>query len=137
MSTPTVRQVVLDCPDVRVSAEFYRALLGWEYRPGDELPPVGEPDPRGSDWLVLRNPAGVGLSFQQVAGHQAPTWPEGPRPQMVHLDMSVADTTALVQQRDRVLELGGQQLYDRFDDSEEPLFVMADPAGHPFCIFVG
>ena len=26
--------------------------------------------------------------------------------------------------------------YDRSDDAEEPLRVYADPAGHPFCIFV-
>ena len=25
---------------------------------------------------------------------------------------------------------------DRSDDPEEPLYVYADPAGHPFCIFV-
>ncbi len=27
-------------------------------------------------------------------------------------------------------------LLDRTDDPEEPLYVFADPAGHPFCIFV-
>jgi hypothetical protein len=27
-------------------------------------------------------------------------------------------------------------LEDRFDNPEEPLYVFADPAGHPFCIFV-
>jgi hypothetical protein len=27
-------------------------------------------------------------------------------------------------------------LFDRFDDPVEPLYVYADPAGHPFCIFV-
>jgi hypothetical protein len=26
--------------------------------------------------------------------------------------------------------------YDRSGDEEEPLRVYADPAGHPFCIFV-
>ena len=25
---------------------------------------------------------------------------------------------------------------DQFDDPDEPLYVYADPAGHPFCIFV-
>jgi hypothetical protein len=24
---------------------------------------------------------------------------------------------------------------DRTDDPDEPLYVLADPAGHPFCIF--
>jgi hypothetical protein len=28
-------------------------------------------------------------------------------------------------------------LLDRTDDQNEPLYVFADPAGHPFCIFVG
>ena len=53
---PRLRQVVLDSTDVRGLAEFYRQLLGLAYRPGDEPPPSGEPDPRGSDWLVLRLP---------------------------------------------------------------------------------
>lgn len=42
---PTLRQVVLDTTDARGLAEFYRQLLGLEYRPGDEPPPAGAPDP--------------------------------------------------------------------------------------------
>ena len=61
-------QTVLDCPDARALAEFYRELLGLSYRPGDEPPGPGEPDPQGQDWLVLRDPAGQRrLAFQQVA----------------------------------------------------------------------
>ena len=52
------RQVVLDCVDARALAEFYRQLLDLSYRPGDEPPAPGDPDPRGVDWLVLRG-AGV------------------------------------------------------------------------------
>ncbi|GAA3617757.1 hypothetical protein GCM10022199_22690 [Marihabitans asiaticum] len=40
------------------------------------------------------------------------------------------------QQVDRAVSLGGRVLLDRSDDPEEPLFVVADPAGHPFCLFV-
>ena len=29
-----------------------------------------------------------------------------------------------------------QLLLDRTDDADEPLHVLADPSGHPFCIFV-
>jgi len=36
----------------------------------------------------------------------------------------------------RVLELGGEILYDRSDSAEEPLQVFSDLDGHPFCIFV-
>jgi hypothetical protein len=44
---PILRQTVLDTEDVRGLAEFYRLLLGLRYRPGDEPPPDGEPDPAG------------------------------------------------------------------------------------------
>src|SRR5690606_2582643 len=64
---PLVAQVVLATTDARALAEFYRALLGLEYRPGDEPPSPGDPDPAGQDWLVLRGgPGGVQLAFQQV-----------------------------------------------------------------------
>jgi Glyoxalase-like domain len=65
-----------------------------------------------------------------------PTWPEGPRPQMLHLDTTVPTLSELYLQHTRALELGARLLLDRSDDPDEPLFVYADPAGHPFCIFV-
>jgi catechol 2,3-dioxygenase-like lactoylglutathione lyase family enzyme len=133
---PTVAQVVLDGPDARKLAEFYRQLFGLRYRDGDEPPPDGEPDPRGADWLVLRNPGGVQLAFQQVDQLPEATWPEGEHPQMLHLDTTVPSVAALNKQHERVLALGGRLLHDRSDDPEEPLRVYRDPAGHPFCVFV-
>ena len=134
---PVVRQVVLDCTDARALAEFYRELLGFPYRPGDERPAPGEPDPNGADWLVLRNPSGgIGLAFQQVRELPAATWPEGEHPQMLHLDTTVPDERELDHQHQRALALGARLLLDRSADEEEPLRVYADPAGHPFCIFV-
>ena len=132
---PLVRQTVLDAPDARALAEFYRELLGLRYRPGDEPPPPGRPDPRGRDWLVLRG-AATGLAFQQVDRLPPATWPDGPRPQMLHLDLTVPTVAELDRQHDRALRLGATLLYDRSADPEEPLRVYADPAGHPFCIFV-
>jgi catechol 2,3-dioxygenase-like lactoylglutathione lyase family enzyme len=130
-------QVVLDGTDARVLAEFYRRLLGFRYRPGDEPPPAGRPDPQGEDWLVLRDPAGgVQVAFQQVAALPRATWPEGPVPQQLHLDLTVPTTAELDAQHERALALGAELLEDRSDDPEEPLRVYADPAGHPFCIFV-
>jgi len=135
VAAPTLRSIVLDCPDARALAEFYRELLGLQYRPGDEPPATGEPDPNGQDWLVLR--AGtVGLAFQQVPGLPEPTWPTGPRPQMLHLDATVPTVDDLFAQRQRALDLGARELLDRSGDPDEPLFVFADLAGHPFCIFV-
>lgn len=132
---PTYRHVVLDTTDARALAEFYRQLLGLHYRPGHEPPPPGQPDPRGHDWLVLRTATGPGIAFQQV--HQLPpaTWPEGPRPQQLHLDLTVPTKPDLDTQHTRALTLGATLLDDRSDDPEEPLRVYADPDGHPFCIF--
>jgi catechol 2,3-dioxygenase-like lactoylglutathione lyase family enzyme len=130
--TPRFRQVVLDCTDTRLLAEFYRRLLGLEYRPGHELT-----DPDGDDWLVLVVPGdGANLAFQQVPELPAATWPEGPVPQQLHLDLTVPDVAALEEQHRRALDLGARLLLDRSADPEEPLRVYADPAGHPFCVFV-
>lgn len=134
---PLLRQVVLDCTDARALAEFYRRLLGFEYRPGDEPPAAGAPDPRGQDWLVLQDTAGhPRVAFQRVANLPEATWPDGPVPQQLHLDLTVSTAADLDIQHDRALALGARQLEDRSGDPEEPLRVYADPAGHPFCIFV-
>ena len=137
-TVPQLRQTVLDCQDPRELAEFYRQLLGLVYRPGDEPPAAGEPDPLGQDWLVLRHPDGTSaLAFQHSASLPAATWPEGPHPQMLHLDTTVPTVEDLHVQHGRALGLGATLLLDRSEDEQEPLFVYADPAGHPFCIFVG
>jgi hypothetical protein len=137
MTFPTVRSVVLDTTDARGLAEFYRALLGFEYRPGDEPPASGAADPAGSDWLVLVDPARRSrLAFQQVERLPTSTWPQDGVPQQLHLDMSVPTADELRTQHERALDLGARLLRDRFNDPQEPLYVYADPAGHPFCIFV-
>ncbi|HEX6525533.1 MAG TPA: VOC family protein [Streptosporangiaceae bacterium] len=135
---PSLRQTVLDTTDARRLAEFYRQLLGWEYRPGDEPPAAGAPDPRGSDWLVLRNPAGSAhVAFQQVSELPEASWPANtPHPQQLHLDLFVHSVAELSRQHERALSLGARLRLDRTDDPDEPLYVYADPAGHPFCIFV-
>lgn len=76
------------------------------------------------------------LASQRVDALPRPTWPDGERPQMLHLDTTVPTAAHLAQQHLRALELGASLLLDRFDDPDEPLYVYADPAGHPFCIFV-
>ncbi|MFF5633679.1 VOC family protein [Streptomyces sp. NPDC012825] len=52
--------LVLDCPEPRALAEFYRAVLGGE---------VDRPDRRWSldeDWSTLHTPGGLVLCFQGV-----------------------------------------------------------------------
>jgi catechol 2,3-dioxygenase-like lactoylglutathione lyase family enzyme len=135
---PQLVSVVLDTTDARRLAEFYRQLLGLEYRPGDEAPPAGQPDTNGQDWLVLTGGMGrTRIAFQQVASLPNATWPEGPIPQQLHLDLRVASKAELDVQHERVLGLGAVLLRDLRDRAEEPICIYADPAGHPFCIFVG
>lgn len=137
MTPPRLLQTVLDTEDPRGLAEFYRVLLGLSYRPGDERPAAGEPDRRGEDWLVLVDDEGRRvLAFQRVETLPPSTWPDGARPQMLHLDTMVPTAADLAEQHVRALGLGARLLHDRSDDPDEPLYVYADPAGHPFCIFV-
>jgi len=130
---PKLLQTVLDTEDPRGLAEFYRQLLGLAYRSGDE------PDSnRGDgDWLVLVDSSGGRvLAFQQVVSLQRTTWPASDVPMQLHLDMTVHDVEELHEQRRRAEDLGAQVLLDRSTDPDEPLYVLADPAGHPFCVFV-
>ena len=132
---PQLLQTVLDTTDPRGLAEFYRELLGYRYRQGDEAPTDGTPEEPG--WLVLTD-GSQQLAFQRVDDLPRPTWPDPPGvPQQLHLDFVVTDVDELEQQRERALALGATQLLDRTDDPEEPLYVFADPSGHPFCVFVG
>jgi hypothetical protein len=136
-SFPVLRQVVLDTTGARTLAEFYRQLLGFSYRLGDEPPEVGEDDEKGHDWLVLNAPDGVTrIAFQQVSRLSPATWPRDDIPQQFHLDLTVPTVAELDAQHARALGLGARLIEDRSGDDVEPLRVYADPAGHPFCIFV-
>jgi hypothetical protein len=54
----------------------------------------------------------------------------------MHHDFRVPSVAELGEQRRRAEELGAVLLYDRSDEEAEPMYVPADPAGHPFCILV-
>ncbi|MDT0529674.1 VOC family protein [Micromonospora sp. DSM 115977] len=132
---PRLLHTVLDTTDARELAEFYRQLLGLRYRPGDEPPTDGTADDR--DWLVLRDSDGAAqLAFQLVDHLPRTTWPRHDVPMQLHLDFTVPDASELERQRERAEALGAKLLLDRADDPDEPLYVFADPSGHPFCIFV-
>ena len=132
---PTLMHTALDALDCRELAEFYRAFLGLRYRPGDEPPDGGRVDDAG--WLVLVDESGQRvLAFSQVASLARPTWPSGEVPKQMHHDFRVSSVAELEEQRRRAEELGAVLLYDRSDDEVEPLYVLADPAGHPFCVLV-
>jgi catechol 2,3-dioxygenase-like lactoylglutathione lyase family enzyme len=132
---PHLLHTVLDTTEPRRLAEFYRELLGLRYRPGDDPPADGRPD--DADWLVLVDADGTRkLAFQQVERLTRTTWPDHDVPMQLHLDTTVPSLEELERQKARALELGAELILDRVDDPDEPLYVFADPSGHPFCIFV-
>jgi hypothetical protein len=118
-----------------VDADPLGSSTGRHSAGGDEPPADGSPDE--ADWLVLVNSDGVRkLAFQQVDQLPASTWPKHDVPMQLHVDYTVSSAAELHRQRVRAEALGAKVLLDRTDDADEALFVFADPAGHPFCIFV-
>jgi glyoxalase superfamily protein len=134
MSTfPVLMHTAVDSTNCRELAEFYRQFLGLRYRAGDEVPEDGDDD---SDWLVLLDADGNRvLACNQVAALARPTWPSDDVPKQMHQDFRVSSIGELERHREHAEELGATLIYDR-TDSDEPLYVLADPAGHPFCILV-
>ncbi|MDQ4052583.1 MAG: VOC family protein [Actinomycetota bacterium] len=113
-----LRAVVLDCPDPRALAGFYRQMVG------------GEITYAVDDWVNLRDGAQVLLSFQRVDGYQPPDWPSTERGQQFHIDLTVDD----VEQAEReVLALGATKA-DLQPGEDENWRVYLDPVGHPFCL---
>lgn len=117
----TYTSTVLDAPDARELADFYRRLLGW----------VTEEDE--AHWVVLRDPSGgARLSFQTEPGYRRPVWPGEPGSQlmMAHLDIEVDDLAGEVAHA--IAE--GASVADF--QPQEHVRVCLDPAGHPFCLYV-
>jgi catechol 2,3-dioxygenase-like lactoylglutathione lyase family enzyme len=118
----TLSGIVLDSPDARALADFYRRLLGWT---------VQQDEP---NWVKLGAPGGgPGLSFQTEAAYVPPTWPARPGDQqmMVHLDIAVDDLDAAGAHA----VAAGARLAEY--QPREHVRVYLDPAGHPFCLFLG
>ncbi|GIJ49030.1 glyoxalase [Virgisporangium aliadipatigenens] len=118
----TLTTINIGAPDPGALARFYARLLGWEIATEE------------SDWVVLRDPAGgVGLSFQTEDPYVRPVWPSGPGdPQMqMHLEIMVDDLDAAAVW---AKECGAVMAeYQPQDDVR----VHLDPAGHPFCLWLG
>lgn len=114
--------IAIDCPEPRVLADFYRRLLGWTI---DEA----ESD---EQWVELAEPSGgAPLAFQRDPDYLPPTWPDGERPQMAHLDVRVSD---LDEGHVRAISAGARQLPQPADRLDANFRVYADPDGHPFCL---
>ncbi|MDQ3476570.1 MAG: VOC family protein [Actinomycetota bacterium] len=118
----TLTTVNIGAPDPVELARFYQRLLGWDIT-------TDEPD-----WVVLRSPAGgTALAFQYESDFVRPVWPAGPGDQqmMMHLEIRVDNLDRAVGHATSI----GATLADR--QPQEDVRVCLDPAGHPFCLWLG
>ena len=123
MPSVTFTASVLGTPDPRGLARFYQRLLDW---------PLGDDT---DQWATLRPADGsTGLSFQLERDHVPPVWPPEPGTQQMqtHLDFEVDDLAAACAHAEA---LGARRL-GGYTSVEEDVATYADPAGHPFCLFV-
>lgn len=126
---PVLLHAAVDATDVPALAAFYRDLLGLHVRPGDEDDP---------GWQVLLDADGARvLALNHVRELRRATYPSDEVPKQLHLDFRVPDRESLERHRSRAEGLGATLVLDRTDDEDEPLYVLADPEGHPFCLLVG
>jgi catechol 2,3-dioxygenase-like lactoylglutathione lyase family enzyme len=104
-------------------AAFYERLLGW---------PIVESSEAG--WARLEAPeGGLKLEIQGLDDYTPPVWPNAPGEQqmMQHLDIATDDLDAAVAW---AIEAGATAA----EFQPQPhVRVMLDPAGHPFCLFLG
>jgi len=106
----------LDCADAQTLAAFWADYL-W-----------GEITLAGEGVAVVTVPQGW-LTAYKVDGYQPPTWPDGPRPRQIHLDVAVSN---LEEAEARALALGATK--PTVQPSPAEWRVLLDPAGHPFCV---
>ena len=126
---PELMHTAIDAPDARRLAEFYRELLGLHYR--------GDGPAEDADWIVLLDDAGRRVLTIQLKEDMKPsTWPSEEVPMQMHLDVAVPSVADLERHRERAEALGARVVHDRTSDPDEPLYVLTDPAGHPFCLLV-
>src|SRR4029453_10184280 len=118
MPIAALRAVVLDTPEPRKLAEFYRALVGGEITYDD------------GEWVNLRDGATVLLSFQLAPDYQAPVWPSAEHGQQFHIDVSVDDVDRAEAD---VLALGATK-HEVQPPEGEGGGVSLPPPGPPFCL---
>jgi len=108
-------EIVLDTPDVRGLAAFYGTVAGLSMIRADD------------DWITTVTAEGWRVAFQQADDLVPARWPDPAHPQQMHLDLVVPDLPAAVEQAERA---GATRL----PGGGETYTVLADPAGHPFCL---
>ena len=108
-------EVVIDCHDTMLLAEFWQRVLG------------GAIERQSDEWVALRPPSGITVSFQQV-----PEAKSGKN--RVHLDIDVDDLAVATAQAEL---LGARRSGDVVVDPLGGFQVMTDPEGNEFCFVCG
>ncbi|MGC2486289.1 MAG: VOC family protein [Acidimicrobiales bacterium] len=117
-----LRVTALDCPDPIALANFYADLTGLVVEPLNGIAP------EDVDWIEIQDNGRSILGFQKVPHYVAPTWPEGPVPQQLHLDFAVTDLEA---GEAHALSVGATKASFQPGDTWRTFL---DPVGHPFCL---
>ena len=121
----------IDCADPINLANFYSSITGLK------VDVTTENTDSNIVWVELKDNQGIPkLAFQKVANYKAPTWPEGPIPQQLHIDFAVKD---LDETEIELLKIGAvktefQPGSPKSNDYSTEFRVYLDPEGHPFCI---
>jgi len=128
-----VTSVTISAPNPRELAAFYQRLIAWTMTAEEPARPGFPPE---DGWAQLRPPAGgtgPTLNFEYEAQYVPPVWPSESGKQHItqHLDIAVSDLDETVAW---AIEAGAVLAEHQPQDNVR---VMLDPAGHPFCLFLG
>ncbi len=121
----------IDCVDPINLANFYSCITGLK------VDITTENTDSNIVWVELKDNQGIPkLAFQKVANYKAPTWPEGPIPQQLHLDFAVKnlDETEIELLKIGAIKTEFQPGSPKSNDYSTEFRVYLDPEGHPFCI---
>jgi hypothetical protein len=121
----------IDCSDPINLANFYSSITGLK------VDVTTENTDSNIVWVELKDNQGIPkLAFQKVSNYKAPTWPEGPIPQQLHLDFAVKnlDETEIELLKIGAVKTEFQPGSPKSNDYSTEFRVYLDPEGHPFCI---
>jgi hypothetical protein len=121
----------IDCSDPINLANFYSSITGLT------VDITTENTDSNIVWVELKDNQGkTQLAFQKVSNYKAPTWPEGPIPQQLHLDFAVKnlDETEIELLKIGAVKTEFQPGSPKTNDYSTEFRVYLDPEGHPFCI---
>jgi catechol 2,3-dioxygenase-like lactoylglutathione lyase family enzyme len=108
--------VSLDAQDPAALSRFYQEILGLEVM-------------FESPGFVALKGGPVLLTIQKIEGLPAVTWPDGPVPKQIHLELAVTD---LDEAEAAAVKAGATK--SETQPAPDRWRVLVDPAGHPFCV---